>query len=105
MWPSSGPAGATRLSFWRTWSPRCPSGGTSRDLPSARPNSSTSGGCALYPGLSSLESSAPLTQPALLTKQNPPSLEARLPPRDEPVDGDRLLELFLAYVEELGVEL
>jgi superfamily II RNA helicase len=46
-----------------------------------------------------------LTQPALLTKQKPPSLEARLPPRDEPVDGDRLLELFLAYVEELGVEL
>src|SRR5688500_10305494 len=33
------------------------------------------------------------------------SLEARLPPMGEQVDADRLLELFLSYVEELGVEL
>ncbi|HVZ31368.1 MAG TPA: DUF3516 domain-containing protein, partial [Polyangiaceae bacterium] len=32
-------------------------------------------------------------------------LERRLPPLDEPVSGDRLLELFLDYVSELGVEL
>jgi superfamily II RNA helicase len=46
-----------------------------------------------------------LTQPAALPTPRSPSLETRLPPRDEPVDGDRLLELFLSYVEELGVEL
>jgi superfamily II RNA helicase len=38
-------------------------------------------------------------------KKPPPSLEARLPPRGERLDGDRLLEQFLAYAEELGVEL
>lgn len=35
----------------------------------------------------------------------PASLEARLPPVGEKVDADRLLELFLSYIEELGVEL
>jgi superfamily II RNA helicase len=38
-------------------------------------------------------------------RPKPPSLEARLPAPGERFDGDRLLELFLAYAEELGVEL
>jgi len=46
-----------------------------------------------------------VTAPAASAKPNPPSLEARLPPRGEHLDSDRLLERFLGYVEELGVEL
>jgi superfamily II DNA/RNA helicase len=46
-----------------------------------------------------------LTDASVQLKPKPPSLEARLPPPGEPVDGDRLLELFLDYAEELGVEL
>jgi superfamily II RNA helicase len=42
-----------------------------------------------------------LSQP----KPKTASLEARLPPPGERVDSDRLLELFLGYVEELGLEL
>ena len=38
-------------------------------------------------------------------KPAPVNLEARLPAPGERVDGDRLLELFLAYVDELGLEL
>jgi superfamily II RNA helicase len=38
-------------------------------------------------------------------KPVPANLEARLPAPGERVDGDRLLELFLGYVDDLGLEL
>jgi superfamily II RNA helicase len=46
-----------------------------------------------------------VTAPPTPLKPKPPSLEARLPPRGEGAPADRLLELFLGYAEELGVEL
>jgi superfamily II RNA helicase len=46
-----------------------------------------------------------VTDASALPRIEAPSLEGRLPPPGERVDGDRLLELFLGYTEELGVEL
>ncbi|HWO13685.1 MAG TPA: DEAD/DEAH box helicase, partial [Polyangiaceae bacterium] len=46
-----------------------------------------------------------MTAPSLPVKPKPPSLQARLPPPGERAPADRLLELFLGYAEELGVEL
>jgi superfamily II RNA helicase len=46
-----------------------------------------------------------LTDASVQHKPVPSSLEARLPPPGDRVDGDRLLELFLGYAEELGLEL
>ena len=46
-----------------------------------------------------------MTAPSAPPKTSASTLEARLPPPGERVDGDRLLELFLGYVDELGLEL
>jgi superfamily II DNA helicase RecQ len=46
-----------------------------------------------------------LTDVSVQLRSKAPSLEGRLPPPGERFDGDRLLELFLGYAEELGVEL